>query len=62
MDQWNAIFNIGKTRLGLVAVLVEKAPSRETVGGMLAQLSPEDQAILIARYVPAPAPAKKGKQ
>jgi hypothetical protein len=41
--------------LGYRAARHDQAPTRERVAGMLAQLSPEDQALLIARFVPAPA-------
>ncbi len=41
------------------AAQVGKEASKEKVGNLLAQLSPEDRAILIAQYVP---PSGKGKK
>jgi hypothetical protein len=40
---------------GYTAGSVGKAPTREKVAGLLGQLSPEDQALLIAQFVPPPA-------
>lgn len=39
-----------------------KAPTRDRVGAMLAQLSDEDRSILIAAYVPASAPASEAPE
>jgi hypothetical protein len=40
--------------LGYQATRQDKAPTREKVAGMLAQLSDEDRALLIRQLVPAP--------
>jgi hypothetical protein len=40
--------------LGYQATRHDKAPTREKVAGLLGQLSPEDRALLIRQYVPAP--------
>jgi hypothetical protein len=64
----DALRRVSQADAGLtVTLLGGKAPTRESVGAQLAQLSPEDQAILIARFQPTPkgptpAPAGKGKQ
>jgi hypothetical protein len=45
---------------GFSASCLDRAVSKEQLAAGLAALSPEDRAILIAQYVPAPA-GKKGK-
>jgi hypothetical protein len=41
---------------GYKSAKVGKPVAKEEVGAMLSRLSPEDRAVLIAQYVPAPAP------
>jgi len=42
---------------GYKAVAAEKAPAKVDLAAALAALSPEDRALLIQQYVPAPTPA-----
>jgi hypothetical protein len=50
-------------KAGWSASEVGKAPTKEKVGNLLAQLTPEDRAILIAQYVPTTEKATgKGKK
>jgi hypothetical protein len=44
---------------GYRASKVGKPVAKEEVGAMLSRLSPEDRAVLIAQYVPAPKGSKK---
>jgi hypothetical protein len=55
---WSAVGNAALAA-GYKATTLDKAPTKDSVAAGLAQLSPEDRAILIAQYVPAnttPAP------
>ncbi len=47
---------------GYRASKVGKPVAKEDVAAALSRLSPEDRAILIAQYTPAPAPSGKGKK
>jgi hypothetical protein len=62
VDGWNAIYNVGKAQLGLVAVEAGKAPSKEQVGGLLAAMTPEERAALLQQHLPAAPAAEKGRK
>jgi hypothetical protein len=48
--------------LGAVATpLNKKVPDKDTLDAGLAAMTPEDRAILLAKYMPAPPPSGKGK-
>src|SRR5947209_5254489 len=64
----SAIINVAKAH-GYKAGSLERTPSKDRVAGMLAQLSPEDRAVLVAQFAadnstppPAKAPGKKGSR
>jgi hypothetical protein len=53
---FSALVNAAKAQ-GFETTPLDKAPTKEKVAGLLGQLSAEDRALLIAQFVPAPAPS-----
>jgi hypothetical protein len=66
-----ALWQVAVDADGYTIISVDELPTKSEVKGMLAALSPEDRAVLIAEFVPAPnstpapapekAPGKKAK-
>jgi hypothetical protein len=54
VDIYDALQNVARGPLGLVATLEDKAPTPEAAAGILASLTPEQRAAVLQQFAPTP--------